>query len=503
VTPDFSQMEHYPISITGPFLAQELALDLYADPGACMFEGIRNGLIASMDGDTWAPQKARIEVFFEHNHPLCPQTNALVILDHGSGFTDMNIKRFSTIGRDPKNVLEFKGAQQKRIGRFAMLALNKQTVAGNYETGFFVITKTKHQAKVRIIYMIPNWIQQAQNWLGEQVPHNSGKLGRLKTIEGSFTAIVIPNPVLETEEQIRQAIRWKLPRKKELMFDLEVCGKKLLPPALANRITVVQEKPLKEGGRIEAYIDQTPEKEDGGIWLADADTGLRVADLSKMSSHVPHPLWRPELWGDIFVPRVLGNQDTGRTSLSSQLLKTAYWRNTVYGFLSANVAPKARVLIGDEDVFKGNDPISSMIGEFVDSCKAAFGDPEKNSGGPAGLTRTASQTHRTTGPRKEPGPTRPHEPGKTRVIPVRVADQDYYLTPRQLDPLTMAEASLDTNNNIIFINNRGYSALPNKKFAAQEHIKLRILEAVGRAKYPNSAAQVSQFISENRSKMQK
>src|SRR3989338_4473412 len=84
--------------ITAYHLLESLSVDLYQDASACIWELCRNGLIASMPGKDWLPGVGDIEISLLDDHPLGQNGKTLVILDHGSGFTQPKWDRFFSLG---------------------------------------------------------------------------------------------------------------------------------------------------------------------------------------------------------------------------------------------------------------------------------------------------------------------------------------------------------------------------------------------------------------------
>src|SRR3989338_10851190 len=96
-----------------------------------------------MHDDTWQPKAGRVEVHLVRNHPMSPKGLTLVVRDRGSGFTAPKIDLFCNIGQSLADMQRGSGshggAAQKRIGRFAALALNRGCVEDrNPDAGFYL-----------------------------------------------------------------------------------------------------------------------------------------------------------------------------------------------------------------------------------------------------------------------------------------------------------------------------------------------------------------------------
>ena len=497
--------EIWQLTVTATHLLENLATDLYGDPGDCLHELVRNGMVACMPDGKWVPKKGFVEIFLVDNHPLAPKCKSLVILDHGSGFTEPCIKLYCTIGRaigDQGN--EYSGAAQKRIGRFSAFAQNKKCLEDrDITTGFYILTRTASEGPVTMVSMIPEKIERQGGAIVPRELHESAnELGPQKGIRGSFTAIIIPNSVFETYDQIRQALMWRVPRKKDLMYRLEIGGKPTTAPPLADKVTILQQ----EGDvKIETYIDKLKDKEDpeGGIWFTDMETGLRVASARALGSKlVPYPLWRPDMTGDIFVPGILANQSTSRSGFSHRYLQSKSWKK-VTAYLVGQVVPKVKALLGDDDVF-GRDSTSRSILSFVERANqiwgkaedvkggATFEDVFKRNGGHSG--KPSAKPTGTRGAQLNPGP----RPG-ARAIPIRIGNRTFVLNKRLMDPRLFAEVDRQ-NGQVIHINDHEYMGMPKTREARDEHVILKILEAAATAQ-TEDIQEVQFFVAERRHEM--
>ncbi|MBX4204831.1 MAG: hypothetical protein KW788_01420 [Candidatus Doudnabacteria bacterium] len=497
--------EIWQLKLTARHILENLATDLYKDPGDCLAELIRNGLCACMPEGKWVPKLGHVEIFLVDNHPLGPKSKSLVILDHGSGFTQPAIRLYCTIGPaigDPGS--GHSGAAQKRIGRFSGPGLNQKSVDGDISTGFYILTRTATEGPVVMVSMIPEKIElQNGAIVAETISETSAELGPQKGIKGSFTAIVVPNSVFHNYDQIREALMWRVPRKRDLMYRLEVGGKQIVAPPLADKVVITQ-----EDGPIETYLDRLDDRDDlnGGIWFTDANTGLRVASARVLGpQRLPYPLWKPDLIGDIFGRDFLANQDTARASFSSRYLSSAAWRRLTT-YLVGQVVPKAKSLLGDDDVI-GRDPASKSLISFIERCNHVWGKPDSNGGcggilfedGPRVRSRNGSGTH-TTNPEGKGtrGPQlNPNTNGKPRVVQVRIGDRTFVLNKRPMDPRIYAEVDI-ANGQVIHISDGGYIAMPTTREARDEHVILKVLEAAGQAIYSDNPNEVRCFVAERR-----
>ena len=487
----------WPFRITAAHLLDNLATALYDDPGASLMELVRNGVVACMNGE-WDASKGFVEIFLVP-HKLSPTGKALIVLDHGSGFTDPCIQQFCQIGAALNDVggKKLHGAAQKRIGRFAAFSLNRICMEDNDPTtGFYILTRTQAKGQVKFVTMHPADIELNQGVTPRWIDQGSAEMGILKGVEGPFSAIVIPNSVFGTISEIRKALEWRVPRKRDQMFKLQIDGKELRPPQLPTRVTSAQ----KTGG-VEVFVDKAPEGEDAGLWICDAKTCLRVAFAPKLGRlYLPDPFWRRDLVGDLFIPDALANQDTGRIGLTQRFLKGRVWTNSML-YLVGHVAAEVRQIIGDTDVFTNSRTRADLL-SFVESCNEVYGTPEESADGPW-FGRTKNDTS-SGGPKTPPTPRSENgsERGgggsskpKVRTIPFRLGERTFFLCKRLLDPNVLAQ--VDPSGKVIYFND-SYQALPSTQGARQEHVVLQVLLAVGTHDFPSDTYSATLFASETR-----
>ncbi len=487
---------------TAGLIMYALGSKLYRDLGACLWELVRNGVVACMKGDKWEPGVGEVEVRLARNHPLAPGDTALVVFDRGSGFTRPKLKQFCNLGQSLDDILRLAGlgtnagTAQKRVGRFAALALNRVCSDGDPTTGFFVLTRTSEDGPVMFITVNPAEFERDQGFGLEIVSPNAAELGPYRGVNGSFTAIVIPNAVFKNEEEIRGAIRWYVPRKRDRMFRLLVDSKPVIPPPLPRGISM--ESPTGIG----AYLDRCDnEEEEGGIWFADAETGLRVAAAATLPRReVPYPLARPDLVGDIFVPGLYAHQKTDRSGIDTKFFRSAAWRQ-VTSWLLGQVVPKAKELLGDDDVIDEGD-FGELALDFVDLCHEIYGEPPDLDGPPFDLGGGRKKRPGGGGGGGGGGGKRPPTGnGRPRCIPFVVDGETYFLGGMEMEEIELAEVYEGRDYRTLYVNNGQYTAAPKSREARREHMIMRVLEAIGRSKFPVSARSAADFMAEHRRRL--
>lgn len=506
-----SDVRKWLFRITAGLFMDNLSSNLYESAFACLWELVRNGACASMPGGEWIPRTGDVEVFLVKNHPMNPKGMTLVVLDHGSGFTQPAIDRWCDIGPSladtRRGSASHGGAAQKRVGRFAGLALNKGCAEDHDpNAGFYIFTRTASQGKVRYVRMIPAEVERDQGVSHQELEPLAAELGPQRGIKGSFTAVVIPNPVFESHEEIAEGLRWFIPRKRELMFSLTVGGKPLTPPPLSTKLTVVQ-----KDGPIEAYINQRTETDGrGGLWLTDAATGLRVAHAPRLMTHLPYPLWRADLLeGDIFLQGLLSKQDLSRASITPSYLKSAAWKRDML-YLSGQVVPKVNGLIGEVETF-GRKPVDLVARSFVELAAKAYGDPDPVNAKPWDYVVDPPPPHDPKDPKPPGNPKPPRDPKdrkppgdkrRPRYLLFRVGEKSYALSPFPLNAFELAQVD-ETNPQVVWLNRSGYVAMPRGAGASSEHFLLSVLYAIGRAEHPDDPLHQAHFVAEARAEFLK
>jgi len=479
--------------MTPSLLCETLGPKLYRNKAACLYEIWRNASEASMaDSAEWDPTKAQVEIWLIYNHPLAPKCWALVIKDNGCGFTDPRIKEFCQIGPrktvGKRRVVRHGGGSQNRIGKFALFGLNKHTRDGAEDEGFYILTRTSSAGSVSMVEITPRKVVE-NTAVPREIGPDATELERYKNLKGSFSLIVVPNSVFTTVDEVRETLKWRLPRKQNLAIKTFVNGELLVAPPLAN-IKI-------EAGPIEAHLGRPKVAHRGeGIWLCDAKSGLRCALASKLD--VPYPFGRPDIIGDIFVditPGLLAHQDTARGSLDDRFLNdedgSHEWAN-ICTILETKIAPEARKILGDDDVIDPDNPHHKILYEFADMFRSCWGEarasggdltePDPNKPKPPPKPPNPPPPPPPPGP---PGPPPPPGPGKGRIrgIGIKIGSEEYYFQViPSLDPLIYAE--IGVKGRAICINPK-YAVSLSIKAADAEHKLERILDAVARYHSPS------------------
>ncbi len=494
--------------LTAAHLLGSLSDDLYEDPAACLWEIVRNGAVACMP-DGWDSTRARIDISFMASHPLKDKERAMVILDYGSGITPIDLTRMRHLGATMNDLHKggsHHGAAQKRIGRFAALAMNKLACENkDPRQGFYYITRANGQKGVIMVEFIPAQIEEEQDLRTSQISLQHPSLDFLRGIEGSFTACIIPNPVFQSLDEIREALRWRLPRRHDLPMSIRVGKQSLLAPELVSRLVESTAE-----GDISVHIDRLDEAtrltRGPGIHLCDLETGLPVTTAMKLGQNIPAPLWHPELAGDIFIPGLLANQDTSRRGLRSQFMKTARWQR-LQGFLIGQVCERARALLGDRYDF-GSSDLDKSLRSLAEQCAAIWGEPAMspsqlpfdNTKGKATKSESGTSVKGTTtatGTGNNPPKQR-----RPQTLPIRIGDQTFWLVKMSMSPDQFAQVN-EESPNIIHINERDYEGMPTAPAAQVEHMLLRLVEAVAvyhNFESPRATTEIGQRILEFRSR---
>ncbi len=498
-----------PMKVSAYHMVDNLAVGLYESVGQRVMELIRNSIAASMPNPRqWEPKRARVEISIVPNHYLTPNRGpALIVLDHGCGLGADALERYFTWLGTPLALLKsrqqagYNGASQKGIGRLAALALNENCLSDNLEArvkhGYYLLTRTTEVGEVRFVSVIPEQVELKQGFETNRfISPTAREMQAIGNIRGSFTAIVIPTPVFRSHEEIYDAIKWLLPREQDKMFELLIGGKAVSPPPLETEINVTS-----TDGQFRARLGASGKKGDGGVWLCDAETGLRVASGLNMRS-LPEPLWFPDIVGDIFAPRLLLHQNTARSGLAKEFARkdNKEWKQ-LQMFLVHQVAPAARALI-ERDAIRGE--AAETLQELASMFNDRFGLPQE---GDLINLRMSSYQPRTGGSGGQPTERRAEraEPKKERRqyqrhLTIKVRDEVWTLyRGLSLPEFVFAQVQPDAPR-LIQVNVRGnYKALPETKLARREHCLMQILIAIGMSKTPGDPVEAMRFANEIRS----
>lgn len=502
-TREDKKMQEWGTPRLGRAIIGHLAGALYEKPIHCVFELVKNAAVACMPDRQWdltALRKAPIELSFI-NHPIAPGCTSLVVLDHGTGFTQDNIARFLNIGGDGDDTSSHSGASQKRLGRLAAFSLSNPE--GKYPARFFLFTRTGSAGDVSLVKLVQD--QFSGNPIrAEQISPTSSLVGpeslRGKLI-GSFSMFVIPDIML-TEVELRHGLEALLPRKKSLEIPILLNGKRLNAPTLASR--------SKTDCGVDIHLDRTPKGVMGGVWLTDATTGIRCAFAPVLDSHLPYPFSSPGLIGDVFLEGLLSNQGTSRSGLRQEFLRSAKWRKIV-DTLRLHGVEFAQNVLGDSDVFKGDED-DKIVDELIEACTGVWGPPQINGGNeptrgggnrppkskPEGGGGTSGGGGGSGSNPAPPGPG--NEPGKTRSKALCIDGESYWLSRSPLGPDLYADiqAARTIKQPTLYINPLEYAGFPLKGGAAakMEHAFLQILAAIATHRFGDDMDKIRRWTGE-------
>jgi hypothetical protein len=487
---------HLPVHM-GMGLVRMIGLDLYRDAGRCACELCRNGMVACQtdrNGGGWDPSRIAVELDIMARHPLVGD-DALVCMDHGHGFTKGDFDRFLTVGPDAIDdelVGRHGGASQKQLGRFAYFALRRDI---GPDLGFIILTRTSTEGPVRWFEVTPRAIK------AQKIPHgtlapDASELGRHQNPTGRFSIVVIPHPRFRSNDELRDELAPYLPRKRELCGTIIIGGKPFDPPPLASGAIV---KPPKVD--LEAYLERVERGTSGGIWLVDLTTGFRVGFCPSLNAHLPYPLGRPDLGGDIFLPGLLAEQDTSRGGLRAEFLKGRTWQRFA-DLLIAHVVEQAKGLLDESDVVSTSSMGRLLSGELADLFRRTYGDPDLSNppdgcggfGGSRGGGGGHGGGHGGGGGKR--GPRDPNREGKKHYVPLPIGGETWWVGITRDDVNLFAKAD-DGERKVVWLN-AAYDVLPEGRSAQREHAMLGLLWAIARARSPFETKVAQQFVTERR-----
>lgn len=491
--PTAAKQVRWRIEWGGGLVMGPLSTDLYRDPGQCVYEIMRNGMVACMrDEDEWDPSRIHVEVEVVGRHPLTG-SDALVSMDAGSGFTPGDIKRFCSVGTkvDEVSPTRHGGAAQKRIGRLACFALMRELTA---DSTFYLLTRTSQDGPLTLVEISPRLIERGE-LLPREVAPDATELGRYRNYRGRVSAFIIPQPKFRSNDELCAELAPYLPRKRELCGTIVVGGKPFDPPPLADAVSITP-----TGVELEAYLVRVEQGTRGGIWLADLKTGFRVGFCPSLTAYLPYPIGRTDLSGDIFLPGLLAQQDTSRAGLRGPFLgrldrPTKAWERIVT-LLLAHVAQPARGLLDDADVVGGTSIGRLISGDVAELLVRTYGKPDGTPPSINGVICGPSGRHHDgpSGPRK-PHPHGPSGPKKPRAVPIKIGDETWWVGVARDEPSLFAVADPDAHTIMV---NSAYDVIPRSKSARMEHTLLALFGTVGKAKNPYDTAAAQRFVAERR-----
>ena len=452
-------------------------------------EIIRNGLCASMPGKKWVQGKGEIALEL-CRHPLLDGGRALTVLDHGHGFNARSKELISSLGRtmgekegNPDG--DFDGASQKGIGRFAAFGCMKRNSKKlDTSKGFYILTRDKYGGPITLISMVPSLIEERRGTPIEELPLDDKRLGDTASIEGTFSMVIIPDPVFVDSDEIIEGIRFRLPRKLNQMFKLTINGEQVKPPPLEGRVHFVS-----GDGEIEVHADVEPDPDSStGMWFTDEVTGFRVALASHLGrAFVPPPYCFNGLSGDIFVKGLLKEQTASRGGLNGDYLRNDAWTR-VKASLFANRS-SVSALLGDRRSHESQgekemaDLISLAVSAFgasqvaLDEFGSYSSKPQSKEGGEQreGSERSRDRSDipkKKREPRDNPSGKVAQNKGKRELRAIRLGDHDFIIDTQRLDPYRYAQSDsirMGDEPVTIYVNDQ-YEGLPTRAEARSEHV---------------------------------
>ena len=488
-----------------------LSTGMYPPPAA-LWELVKNGwdaikrlrdMLGSED------YEGRLQLRLVYNHPMSPRRYSLVIIDNGTGLDPTSLERFVTIGNRGEATTGI--TDQKRVGRIAAFALIDEKYR---DKGFRVMSSTSSSGEVMLLDVTPEELAQNELTLSFISRDDTSLYGLCPS--GSFTMIVIPYVVssVSTSEKIERALEMYIPRYSAPNgFHLFIEDKEIEPPALEQDLVIhwsnktgalkvytgpsalAVQDPTNLGlgeGDIYGYFAKDGSRSPKGVRINDATTLTLVAQAKNMSAHVPFPLGRPELTGDLFIHGLMHNQNTDRAGLSPKFLASEEWRQVVDILLDHFSKPLGR-LIGDEGVVR-TDPMGKAMSQVLDGMRLVFGSPDAKVEIPSGINPPEEEGDEENGltdgvPPSEPGesdppgepkpPRTPREPrppqtGKVRPRRFMYKGITYVLGVSRQDPDQAAELNAP---NVVLLNTRN-QLVSNYLRKAPAALRLHVLESI-------------------------
>ncbi len=470
MTPTKSPIQTLPIKHSQFLYTHSLGIDMYK-PLDALWEGIKNGWDAGIR-KLRRPGQGKFDIFvdlmFYKNHPLSPSGPALVILDNGEGMTSLSLTRFTTVGPEDDKFTTYGVMDRKRIGRISMYAMLKEPLKG-----FWALSSTSSTGQVRVVQMDP--AKMARGAIDTYFVDRDDTILHGLRPEGTFTAIVLPNivPDIQNEQALVEHLRWQIPRRvANNGFTLRLNGNEVKPAPLTG-------KKVEAGGLI-GWFKKDDRKKPQGIRLCDAETNTVCAEAVDMSRHLPYPMGRPELTGDIFIPGLAANQRTDRSGLSSVFLKSDEWMS-IKEILFTHFRPVLVEILGEDETGGGvNRTIRSIVLDF----NQVWGEPPADVVPPPGITPSDLDENLFIDGDPEPPNEgldeprqgrKPHRRRKPQKKPTSFVyrGQVYFLSDCAMEPGKTAEVMGD---NVVYLNN--HNPLFDRFRSASMALRLHVVESV-------------------------
>ena len=261
-------------------------------------------------------------------------------------------------------------------------------------------------------------------------------------------------------------------------MDIKIGGKLLEAPPLGGHTLFLK--------GVEIYLskaDSVTREGGGGLWLTDAETGLRCAYIPSLGDALPGIYRHPLAAGDVVVKNALSQQRTDRSGMNAKFFRSADWKQEIEPILKHQGREHIQKFLGEEIVHKENDPHTKTVREFADICESVFGpsqqvsdfedeeedDPPNDGGKPGGRPPTGK-------PAKPRGPR--DRKKKRYMIGLKLPDGDYRLQvcPNE-NPNVYSWVSEDKVT--VFLNPETYKVRLKNPSAQFEHLFDRVLLAIG------------------------
>ena len=468
-----SGIEYLPITIGESVFTEVLSSGMY-DPFGAANELTKNA-VDSMYVKLSRPRQesfdAIVEMMIVDGHPLAQKGKSLIILDYGQGLVEASLKRFLTVGSDEVYSKSSGVFDQKRIGRIAAFALLK-----NHVTGFYLFSSTSKTGDVRKVHVTSSGLRQGRiesQW----IPRDDSELYGLCP-DDSFAMVVIPDviPAITVNNSFAKDLRLRVPqRPSEKQFYIRLNDEMIEPPPLPTELVV------EEAGISGHFEKVTGKKGRKGVHLCDADTGTIVANGAEMARFLPYPLGRPEFGGRLFISGLITKQNTSRSGLRPDFLKSEEWKAICRNLIDHFCKPLSE-LLGEEGIIRRNS-FGNSLRDIAKKLNQAFGAPPRQKL-PKGITTPEGDVEaekkggagggskKTGGEKKK----RKRRPG-SRGLLIKYKEKAYVLAVRD----DAADISAEFfNPNIIFLNQKDpmlkvYAAAP---AALTRHLVEAIIGAI-------------------------
>lgn len=364
-------------------MSRAISKDLYPSFVAALVELIFNGLdAANIRG---VIPDIIVRVWKPGEHPLCPDSMGLSVLDNGTGMVSKAIKAFGMVGESVHTLLTYIHGK-KGLGKAAAFALGTKDR--------FFITTNIGDDNGTWRYDIKDKFFDPKGFTPVEVVK---KMPQLPTA-GPFTEIFIPDLTVDFNiDKARDELTNLLPINRD--WKVTVQGKPVKQRVFKGERFETEVIPALKGKvTFEFGVAEITAAEDT-VFLIDSGSGRTVTDLHSLPATVKRELhlllFHPRLIGQVQVVDLEKHCTSDRTKLKASFWSSAAGKALIGALNTFGVDLAKKVTGEDEEKPKGISKLLTDVKDVFDSC---FGKADPMGGwndgensGPGGKKRESGE----------------------------------------------------------------------------------------------------------------